>query len=885
MEKNLYKYILKHSAPQQVILLLLIFASYPIIYIGFTLPKLIINDAIQGGSAPREFMGTEFEQFEYLVVLCLIFLAVVFTNGSVKYVVNVYRGMVGERLLRRLRYELIARVLRFPLPVFAKMTQGEVISMVTQEVEKLGKFMGESISLPAFQGGILLTSLTFLMIENWIMGVAAMALYPLQIYLIPKLQVSVNLMEAQRMRMVRGMSARIGETMSGVQEIHTHDGTQFELADYSARLGRSFDLRFRIFKKKFFIKFFNNFLAQLGPFFFYLGGGYLVINGDLTVGGLVAMLSAHKEMYAPWKEILNYYQQKEESRIKYEQVISQFQPAGLLDEETISADQELDEALDKEISASGLSYVDDNDNPLLESISMQLDLKKHTAIVGPSGSGKASLTLILARLLDHTRGQLSISNYDARQLSESVTGRKIAYAGTGTHIFAGTLGDNLFFSLKHRPVVEPEYTGDEKKRREWMLKEAGLSGNSLYNYEADWIDYKSVGAENHDDLVKELVRVLRIVKLDEDVFQFGLRSTISPEQHADTTAKLLQTRIDLRERLKDPSLAMYVEPFDPQAYNSNASLAENLMFGTPVGQSFNIESIAEHPYVKVVLHKAGLEDRLVEIGFKLASLMIEMFSDLGADNQNYQQFSFLDIDELPEFQTLCARVEKGDLSVLTPEERIKLMTPAFKIIPTRHRLGLIDEAVQELVLKARKLFQEELPDELQDAIDFFDQDKYNAASSVQDNILFGKLTYGEANAARTIGDLLREVIEQGGMYEAVIDAGLSTRAGMGGVMLSAAQQQKIAIARCVLKRPDILVLHESLAQLEGADRPDVLKNLREEFEGRGAIFSLKFTSMAQEFDHILVLRRGELVEQGTYDELMSKDGYFKELLENEQSQL
>ena len=410
MEKNLYKYILKHSTPQQIKLLFLIVAGYPVIYVGFTLPKLIINDAIQGGSGTRNLLGFNLEQLEYLVALCMIFLLVVLVNGGVKYFVNVYRGMLGERLLRRLRYELISRVLRFPLPIFSKISQGEVISMVTLEVEKLGKFMGESISLPAFQGGILLTSLTFLMIENWIMGFAGMALYPLQIYLIPKLQIRVNALEASRIRQVRTMSARIGETMSGVQEIHTHDTTQYELADFSDRLGRIFEVRFAIFKKKFFIKFFNNFLAQLGPFFFFLIGGYLVISGSLTVGGLVAMLSAYKEMYAPWKEILNYYQQKEESRIKYEQVISQFQPAGLLAEETIAADQVLDGPLDKEIVAAGLSYLDDNDNIVLESISMQVDLTKHTAIVGPTGSGKSSLTLILARL-DPRRSRLSDGTY------------------------------------------------------------------------------------------------------------------------------------------------------------------------------------------------------------------------------------------------------------------------------------------------------------------------------------------------------------------------------------------------------------------------------------------------------------------------------------------
>ncbi len=884
MEKNLYKYILKHSTPQQIKLLILIVAGYPVIYIGFNLPKLIINDAIQGGAGPRNLLGLNLDQLQYLVALCMIFLLVVLTNGGIKYFVNVYRGMVGERLLRRLRYELISRVLRFPLPAFSKVSQGEVISMVTLEVEKLGKFMGESISLPAFQGGILLTSFTFLMIENWIMGFAAMALYPVQIYLIPKLQISVNSLEAGRIRLVRNMSARIGETMSGVQEIHTHDTTQYELADYSEQLGKIFEVRFTLFKKKFFIKFFNNFLAQLGPFFFFLVGGYLVIGGNLTVGGLVAMLSAHKEMYAPWKEILNYYQQKEEAKIKYEQVISQFEPAGLLDEQHISADQELESPLEKEIVASGLTYLDDNDNAVLESITMQIDLGRHTAIVGPTGSGKFSLSMIFARLLDHTRGQLSIDKYDVRQLTESVTGRKMAFAGQGSHIFAGSLGDNLYYSLKHRPTISPNYNGDEHKRREWVRQEALLSGNSEYDINADWIDYRAVGAEGPEQLIGELVRVLRIVDLDEDVFQFGLRSTIDPEKDPETTQNLLETRISLREKMQDPAIAKYVEPFDPQQYNSNASLAENLMFGTPVGNVFNMDSLAEQAYVQSVLQKVGLQDQLVDMGYRLASLMIELFSDLDTDNQNYQQFSFLDVEQLPAFQALCSRVERGDIDSLDEEDRIMLMAPTFKMIPTRHRLGLIDDAVQAKVLEARRVFREELPEELAGSIDFFDPDKYNAATTVQDNVLFGKLAHGEANAGKTIGDLLHEVIEERGMYEVVINAGLSTRVGTGGIILSEALQQKVGLARCILKKPDILMLYQAFSALEGNERVQVMKNLREEFKGRGVIFSLRYPSMAEEFDQIFVMRRGELVEQGTFEGLSKEGSYFSELLSLEQSQ-
>ena len=53
-----------------------------------------------------------------------------------------------------------------------------------------------------------------------------------------------------------------------------------------------------------------------------------MIHGDLSFGALVAVLAAYKDMASPWKELLDFYQQKEDSRIKYEQIVEQFQPAG-----------------------------------------------------------------------------------------------------------------------------------------------------------------------------------------------------------------------------------------------------------------------------------------------------------------------------------------------------------------------------------------------------------------------------------------------------------------------------------------------------------------------------------------------------------------------------
>ena len=242
MEKNIFRFVLRYSTRQQVVILLLTLSSFPFLYYSLELPKQIVNDAIGGQNFPKEFFGFQFDQVPYLILLSLLFLTLVVVNGVFKFRINTLKGRLGERMLRRLRYELYARVIRFPLPRFRKVSQGEIIPMITAEVEPLGGFIGDSIALPVFQGGTLLVYLTFIFMQDPILGAAAVSLYPFQGWLIPRLQRKVNQLGKQRVRAMRQISDRIGELVSGMPEIHAHDTSAWHLADISHRYGD--DLRY-----------------------------------------------------------------------------------------------------------------------------------------------------------------------------------------------------------------------------------------------------------------------------------------------------------------------------------------------------------------------------------------------------------------------------------------------------------------------------------------------------------------------------------------------------------------------------------------------------------------------------------------------------------------
>lgn len=889
MERNLFKYIVGHSLPSQIRLVLLTAISFPFLYLSLDLPKIIINEAIGGGTEfPTEFaFGIALDQIDYLLVLCGTFLALVCINGGFKYFINVYAGIVGERMLRRLRYTLFRRLMRFPIPHFRRVGQGEVVTTVVAETEPLAGFIGDSIKLPVFQGGTLVTIVVFMFVQNWVLGLAAVALYPVQGFLIPKLQRRLSALKRELVHEKRRLSERIGEVAGSIQEVHAHDTSEYEGAMFSSKIGDLYWIRLDIYKRKFLIKFLNNFLAQVTPFFFYSIGGYLIITGegDLTLGALVAVLAAYKDLSAPWKELLNYYQLMDDARIKYDLLYDMFNPPGVMDERMQSEEPDPIPTLSGEIIASRLDVREEADGAPAGGISFRSPLPRRIAIVGSGGSAAGRLTMVLARLLEPLAGEVNIGGHDLATLPETVAGRRLAYVGQDPRLRAGSLLDNLVYPLKHRPTNTPVIEPSREREHRRALVEARASGNSEFDAQADWVDYASAGASDSESLTSQAIQALTVADLDSDVYELGLRGRIDPEARADLASRIMEARFELRERLKEPEYAELVEPFDQNAYNTNMTVAENLLFGTPTDASFDFEQLSLDDmskdgaqYVRKVLHETELMRDFVVMGRQLAELMVDLFADVAPDSELFEQFSFITADALPEFAKVLGRTSEDSLDDITDEDRWLLLSLPFQLTPARHRLGLIDEPMQARLLRARGLFSEGFGAGAP-PVDFFDAERYNAYGSIQDNILFGRLAYGRARSASVVGSLIREVVERQDLLQAILEEGLNFQVGIGGGRLSTAQRQKLAISRAYLKGPDILFLDDATAPLDGAAHERIKQQLLESNAERSLIWVVPHAKVARAFDTILVLDGDRIVEQGTFDELSAPGTTFSELLE------
>lgn len=109
--------------------------------------------------------------------------------------------------------------------------------------------------------------------------------------------------------------------------------------------------------------------------------------------------------------------------------------------------------------------------------------------------------------------------------------------------------------------------------------------------------------------------------------------------------------------------------------------------------------------------------------------------------------------------------------------------------------------------------------------------------------------------------------------------GYDTRVGERGVGLSGGQKQRVAIARAILTNPAIIILDEATSSVDTATEKAIQASMKEIMKGRTVFVIAQRLSTIKNADKIIVLEDGQIVETGTHDELINKEGYYSKIYE------
>ncbi len=889
MEPHLLRYIWRHTRPSQIWLSAVILASMPVYFLLLDIPKRIINGPIQGkgfahagetrsfleivlpfgrsfsGSDVVLFGGFHFGRIGMLFALSIAFLVLVVLNGGFKLYITTYKGRIGERLLRRLRYEMIDRLLRFPPWHTRRIRSAEIAGIIKDEVDPLSDFIGDSFSAPLFLAGQALTGLAFLFLQNMWFGLLTLLIVALQVVVIPRLRRKLIHLGRERQAAARRMATRIGEIVQGTNDLHVNDMSNRERADFIERLTGILDVRLELYRRKFSVKFLNNLLMQFTSVLFYLIGGYFVVAGRMDVGALVASIAAYKDLPTPIKGLIDWDQQRLLSQVRYAQALEPFH----LDDLPRPAIQDDDrsERVRSGFELRHVSLKEEGHAALLDDVSLEISVHERVGLVSVPPEGAAQLLAILARLLPQGGGTVLLDGNVLGDLPESVTGRALAYVDAETFLPAGTIRDSLLAVLRNRPVTLaatgaplPAQAGDDSVPA------------SRLPMQAEWIDLQRIGLSDEAGLDLLLSRVARRTGLYDEICEIGLNSRLSDDIPPETRMALVADRELLHERLRAAGLLQHVEFFENDRYLTQASIGENIVFGIARDPAYSPSVLAENAVLLDVLDQTALRPLLLALGRNVAATFAEMFETVSAASPVFGLIGAVTPERIAALREILER-SAGGMASLDAGDRRELLRLALDYNETSYRFGLLGAELQSSVLDARRRFQaimKELPDP---PVVPHDRTNYDASLSILDNVIFGLVATRNVGARARVFEEVRAVLKSGGHWNTVFEAGLLFGVGSGGRGLSEAQRQKLRLARALLKKPDMLILNRACSILPRNEQQALLEAMLADPESEGEaspgiVCMPSDPEHAAMFDRVIVFEHGRVVADGPPAEVL-----------------
>ena len=242
-----------------------------------------------------------------ITMLALTYAAIVLVQGGTKLVSNVYRSWVSEHAVRTLRNHISEQASPPSGTVQSEaLERGTQVSMIVAESEPIGAFMGEIISEPLLQAGVMVSVVGYLIYLQPLISLVLLGVYLPQLIFVPLMQRAINRRAQARIATLREASASvIGEQVAAT------------IDDQEARFARVFKLNMGVYRLKYSMNFLMNLCHQLGIAAILGAGGWLVVLGKTEIGTVVAFISGLATVKDPWDDLATWFQTMMVTRARY----------------------------------------------------------------------------------------------------------------------------------------------------------------------------------------------------------------------------------------------------------------------------------------------------------------------------------------------------------------------------------------------------------------------------------------------------------------------------------------------------------------------------------------------------------------------------------------
>lgn len=379
------------------------------------------------------------------LIVCLVYVL----KGTCDFGQYYLMSRTGQSIVRDLREQIFTKYAELSLSFFERHTTGELVSRMNNDVAMAENALTRAVT-GIIRDAFTVVGLVFIVFhQDCVLATIAMVTFPLAVY--PLLHFGRRFRRySRRMLMsLEEITVRLNETISSIRIIKA-----FSMEDYErVRFNEVNDRLFNVFMRRFKVRALSSpvmeTLGGLGVSCVVCYGGYRVINGTSTPGAFFSFIAALLMLYEPLKRISEVNITIQEGAVAAKRIIA------LLDTEPDVKDPPSPRALElvKEgitFDGVGFSY---ESTPVLENVSLRVNVGHSVAIVGESGAGKSTLMDLLPRFYDVTSGRILIDGVDIREFSQKFLRENIGIVTQQTILFDDTVRNNIAYG---RPDISME---------------------------------------------------------------------------------------------------------------------------------------------------------------------------------------------------------------------------------------------------------------------------------------------------------------------------------------------------------------------------------------------------------------------------------------------
>jgi ATP-binding cassette subfamily B protein/subfamily B ATP-binding cassette protein MsbA len=418
----------------------------------------------------RVLLNTELDSAQRLPLLNIagaVFLTVIIVSALINVAKDYRQRLLNTRVMLSLRRTLYERLLHLPLPKLWDMKTGGILSRLTGDVDTTTGLLQMAIVSPSISVIRLVIAIGILMSLNWRLALMAMAIIPGAMLM--------SFASARRIRPiyrsvrkdVEEIDGRVGETFSGIRIVRSFGREMWELLDYMR--GRHTVLRKELFAHRRELILWTSWgllIAGVNVVIVWYGG-YLNLMGRASIGDIMAFQWYTFLLLNPVWNIVNSFSELQRSLAAMERVFE------VLAMEADKPDKP--DAIDApevvhEIYFDEIEFEYRPGRPVVRDLNVRVIGGSVVALVGRSGAGKTTVTDLVARFHDPTRGSIMVNGFDIRDFRLRTYRDLLAIVQQDVFLFDGSARDNIAYGRHNATDAEIEDAARQANAHEFIVK-------------------------------------------------------------------------------------------------------------------------------------------------------------------------------------------------------------------------------------------------------------------------------------------------------------------------------------------------------------------------------------------------------------------------------